>query len=296
MSNTYTNLRHHLIFDCRDQQRLISPRHSNDLYRYVNVIIRNHRGRLLAIGGMEDHVHLLTGIHPSLALSSLVRSIKANSSKWMTQCGASPGWFRWEAGYGAFTVSEVLVPKVREFIGNQAEYHQKKSFTGELGEIVKRHGFEFHEDPARRQRTYAWQRVHLVFSTKNRTELIPAAVEGDLYATTAELVAQMRGELLEINGTSDHVHLLVALQSDVAVADLLHSIKLKSTNWMMKPNGPGLPFAWQRGYGAFSVSLSQLPAIRRYIQRQKEHHRRVSFADEFRELLEEHGLVLQDLG
>ena len=138
--------------------------------------------------------------------------------------------------------------------------------------------------------------IHIVFSTKNRLELIPSGMQDELATTMRELVAQKGSELLRVGGTADHVHLLVAVAPNVAVADLLQRVKRKSAIWMAEQRGRDLPFAWQRGYGAFSVSLSQMSVVERYIKRQREHHQTTSFVDEFRKLLEEHGLSLRDSG
>ncbi|MCP4662053.1 MAG: IS200/IS605 family transposase [bacterium] len=119
-------------------------------------------------------------------------------------------------------------------------------------------------------------------------------MQEELFTTIRELVAQKRGVLIEIDGAPDHVHLLVAIAPDVALVDFLRSVKSESARWMVRHCDAGLPFAWQRGYGAFSVSLSQMPVVTRYIQGQRTHHQTISFADEFRKLLEEHGLVLRD--
>lgn len=296
MSNTYTKLRHHLIFKTLDEQPLITPEYRDELFPYIGGIIRSYQGRLLEIGGTENHVHLLAGFPPSPAMADMVRLVKANSSKWLNERGPRPGWFRWEPGYGAFSVSETQVSRVRAFIRDQQAYHWTKSFGEEFGRFIERHGFELNEDTTKSRRTYVWQIVHVVFSTKNRMELIPSGIQRDLATRMRGLVAHTGSELLRVGGTADHVHLLVAVAPHVAVADLLQQVKRNSAIWMAEQGGRNLPFAWQRGYGAFSVSLSRISVVERYIKRQKEHHQTISFKDEFRKLLKEHDLSLRASG
>lgn len=124
--------------------------------------------------------------------------------------------------------------------------------------------------------------VHVVFSTKGRAALIAPTVEEELFKYISGIARNHESPVLCINGTADHVHILVALSKNIALADLLMHVKKDSSRWI-KTKGVAA-FAWQNGYGAFSVGRSQLPAVRAYIDGQKEHHRRVTFQDELRAL------------
>ena len=105
------------------------------------------------------------------------------------------------------------------------------------------------------------------------------------------IVGNRRGELLAARGTADHVHLLISLGRDWSLADLLRDLKAGSSKWV-HDNSPGdRDFAWQAGYGAFSVSASNIDAVKQYIADQLRHHATMSFQDEFRELLRKHGLT-----
>jgi putative transposase len=127
--------------------------------------------------------------------------------------------------------------------------------------------------------------VHLIFSTKNREPLIAADVEDQLYAYLATACRTCHCPAHKVGGTADHVHLLVSLARTVTIADLLGSIKADSSKWI-KSRGRGLPdFAWQNGYGAFSIGQSQSASVRAYIAGQKEHHRARTFQEEFLEFL-----------
>jgi putative transposase len=128
---------------------------------------------------------------------------------------------------------------------------------------------------------------HLAFSTKDRLPQITDDLRERLWAYMAGIARQERGVALCIGGTDDHVHLLVSLHQDIAPADFVRVVKSNSSRWVHETY-PGRPFAWQEGYGAFSVSYMGSQAIRRYIAGQAEHHREKSFQEEFIEFLERH--------
>ena len=294
MSSTYINSKYHAIIKTLNEEPLITAYQRDELYRYIHGIVRNHDGRALQIGGREDHLHLLLGIHPESAVADMLRLIKANSSKWLNERGNCRGWFRWKPGYAAFTVSPAMVPKVQRFITNQEEVHRRMSCGHEYHRIIEKHGLEIEGGTSDCQRdTHAWLGFHFFFSTKQRMPLISSPLQERVFRTLAELVAEQQGRLLEVGGMPDHVHLLAEIPRTVAVADFLQTIKSTSSHRLDQVDGACSPFAWQRGYGAFSVSRSQMSVVSQYIQRQEEHHQGMSFDDELRKLLAEHGLAPQ---
>ena len=135
---------------------------------------------------------------------------------------------------------------------------------------------------------------HIVFSTKHREPIITSPIRNDLYAYMGGIIRGEGGVLLEIGGMPDHVHLVTRFKSEPSVATMLKKIKSKSSQWLNdKPKRPGR-FQWQVGYGAFTVSVSQLDAVRGYVQNQEQHHRRKTFQDEFRKLLERHNIAYDE--
>ena len=127
--------------------------------------------------------------------------------------------------------------------------------------------------------------VHIVFSTKNRAEPIKPEIESGLHAYMKGIAKNHDSPVLEINGTADHVHLLISLSKRVAVADLLENLKKDSSVWI-KTQGPQYKqFYWQEGYGAFTIGESAVAALKRYIANQKAHHRKVSYKQELLTLL-----------
>jgi REP-associated tyrosine transposase len=139
--------------------------------------------------------------------------------------------------------------------------------------------------------TYTQLRYHLVFSTKHRVPLITAAVRDKLYDYMGGVLRANGGILLAMGGMPDHVHLLAGWGTTLPVARIMKLLKGISSRWMNeRVDRPAGGFAWQEGYGAFSVSASKVPAVRNYILTQEEHHRKVSFQEEYMNLLKKHGM------
>jgi putative transposase len=113
------------------------------LYKYIGGIIRAEGGILLEIDGIEDHVHILAKLKPSLAVSEMLNKIKSNSSKWVNENPKSARRFGWQEGYAAFSVSESQASNVRDYIRNQREHHQRISFQEEFIAILEKHGVTY---------------------------------------------------------------------------------------------------------------------------------------------------------
>jgi len=122
---------------------------------------------------------------------------------------------------------------------------------------------------------------HIIFSTKDRRPIITIDQQPRLYDCIGGIVREMGGISLGVNGMEDHVHLLAKLRPDLALSDVLRELKSNATGWMHDVFPRLSDFSWQRGYAAFTVSQSHLQQVQRYVARQKEHHRKVSFRDEF---------------
>jgi putative transposase len=121
--------------------------------------------------------------------------------------------------------------------------------------------------------------VHLIFSTKLRQPLIAPDIRSDLFAYLGGIVRELRGTALIINGTSDHVHMLLRIHPADSIAEIARIVKANSSGWIRKRGHKD--FGWQAGYGVFSVSESNIPAVTKYIATQEEHHQKQSFQEEF---------------
>ncbi len=136
--------------------------------------------------------------------------------------------------------------------------------------------------------------VHVIFSTKNRAPLIELEIEDELYPYLASICRGCKSPAHALGGTGDHVHITLTLGRTIAVADLLEEIKRSSSKWIKTKGSQYARFAWQNGYGAFSIGQSQLPALKRYIANQKEHHRRRTFQEEFRDYLKRYQVAYDE--
>jgi len=132
--------------------------------------------------------------------------------------------------------------------------------------------------------------VHLVFSTKNRADIITPDVESDLFAYMSATLGNNDCRCLAANGTRNHVHLLVSMSKNVALSALVGELKKSSSRWIKTKGVRFKSFGWQDGYGAFSIGQSNVAALKGYIARQKEHHRKRSFESEMLSLLERYGV------
>jgi putative transposase len=136
--------------------------------------------------------------------------------------------------------------------------------------------------------THAANFVHCVFSTKERRALIPGELQERLYAYMIGIADNLGFKILAAGGTSNHVHLLIALPPALPLAEVVQKLKANSSRWLGEN---GLQFEWQKGYGAFSVSPSLLPTVQAYIHNQAEHHKKRSFEEEFSAFLKKSGVI-----
>jgi putative transposase len=145
MGRTYTQLFTHVIFSTKQRARLIVPELKAELHAYLGGLTREFKGKALAINGMEQHVHLLVSLPPSVSVSDALRFIKANSCKWVHEKWPRRSSFAWQLGYGAFSVSKSNVPEVVDYIRNQEEHHGKISYEEEFVAFLRKHEIEFDE-------------------------------------------------------------------------------------------------------------------------------------------------------
>jgi REP element-mobilizing transposase RayT len=136
--------------------------------------------------------------------------------------------------------------------------------------------------------TYTSLLIHAIFSTSGRAPLLTDEMRPDIHAYLGGILRELDTIPIAIGGTADHVHLLIRLPANLALADCLRLAKTNSSRWVKERWPQQRKFAWQGGYGAFSVSESRRAAVIRYIRDQAQHHRRISFQDEFLALLKNH--------
>jgi REP element-mobilizing transposase RayT len=139
MPSTYTQLYVHLIFAVMFKNSQIQPRWRDSLFLYLNAIIKNHHQELLEINGSTDHIHLLLKIKTDLNLSALVRDLKSYSTKWVNISNYNEERFRWQTGFGAFSVGHGSLKKTKEYIQNEGIRHNRERFLEEYKRLLKAH-------------------------------------------------------------------------------------------------------------------------------------------------------------
>ena len=145
MANTFTKIYIHFIFAVRGRENLINKSWEDELYKYITGIVKLNGHKLIAIGGMPDHIHILIGVKPIQSLSDLMKDVKGSSSKWINEKKFNLGKFHWQEGYGAFSYSDSQLNSVVNYINSQAEHHKKRSFKEEYIEFLER--FKVAYDP-----------------------------------------------------------------------------------------------------------------------------------------------------
>jgi putative transposase len=132
--------------------------------------------------------------------------------------------------------------------------------------------------------------VHIIFSTKNREPAITAKIEPELFAYIGGILRNNESRLLDAGGTADHVHLLISQSKNIALSSLMKDVKKDSSSWIKTKGLEFRNFHWQDGYGAFSIGMSDMAAVKQYVSGQKEHHRKRSFKEELIQFLDDYGI------
>lgn len=133
--------------------------------------------------------------------------------------------------------------------------------------------------------------VHFVFSTKNRFLYLKADLQAAMFAYLGGIVRELGGKPVIVGGMSDHVHMLVRMPTGMSISDFMRVAKANSSKWARQKKRD---FGWQTGFAAFSVSMSVLPEVTRYIREQEKHHRTMSFQEELIALLRKHNIAYDD--
>ena len=145
MANTYTQIYVQTVFAVSERQCLISRLFKEDLCKYITGIVRNENQQLIAINGMPDHMHILIGLRPEMAISNLVKEIKSASSNFINSKRWVNGRFSWQEGFGAFSYSHSQLDEVARYIQNQDTHHAKRSFKEEYLSLLRRFDIAYDE-------------------------------------------------------------------------------------------------------------------------------------------------------
>jgi REP element-mobilizing transposase RayT len=146
MANTYTQCYFHLVFAVKNRNALIRKEWKDELAMYITGIVQNHRHKMLSIGSMPDHIHILIGYNLNQLIPDLVEEIKTSSNSWIKGKRLSKFKFEWQKGYGAFTHSHSQIDTVVKYILSQEEHHRRKPFKEEYLELLEMNNIEFKEE------------------------------------------------------------------------------------------------------------------------------------------------------
>ena len=142
--------------------------------------------------------------------------------------------------------------------------------------------------------TFSKVYYHIIFSTKGRLPILGKIIQTEAYNYICGIIKSEEGFVYAIGGTEDHIHLLCSLSSKKSISEMLQRIKGHSSRWINDNADSHQKFNWQNGYGIFTVSHSQVDAVKKYILNQEAHHKKISFKDEFRLLLEKHDIDFKE--
>jgi REP element-mobilizing transposase RayT len=145
MANTYTQIYIQVVFAVEWRQSLISPEHKEELHKYISGIVRNQGQKLIEIDAQPDHLHMLVGMKPDLALSDLVREVKKSSTNFINGNRWVRGRFNWQPGFGGFSYSRSHLNAVIRYIQNQDQHHAKRSFKQEYKQLLRKFDIAFEE-------------------------------------------------------------------------------------------------------------------------------------------------------
>ncbi|MBK5285388.1 MAG: IS200/IS605 family transposase [Bacteroidia bacterium] len=145
MPNTYSQIYIQIVFAVKGRENLISKNHREELHKYITGIVNHREQKMLAVFCMPDHTHLLVGMTPSIAISDLVRDIKAVSSKFINEKKWMKGKFNWQEGFGAFSYSRSQINDVIQYILNQEAHHKKKTFKEEYLDFLRKFEIKYDE-------------------------------------------------------------------------------------------------------------------------------------------------------
>lgn len=143
--STYTQILYQIVFSTKGREPILIKKNRPELFKYIWGILKNKKCHLYRINDVEDHLHIVTHLHPLVALAALIKDIKIASSDYIKEKGLFPDFGGWQDGYGAFTYSFSAKNELIEYVKNQEEHHQTKTFREELMELLAEHEVEFDE-------------------------------------------------------------------------------------------------------------------------------------------------------
>ena len=143
--STHTTISYHIVFPTKNRAPVLKRDRSEDLFRHIWGIMKNRHSHLYRINGVEDHVHILSSLHPTVRLADFVKDIKTGSAQWIKENSVFNKFSHWQEGYAAFTCSKRDIDDLIEYIKGQEEHHRKTTFEEEYRKLLVDAGIEFDE-------------------------------------------------------------------------------------------------------------------------------------------------------
>jgi putative transposase len=143
--STYTQIIYQIVFSTKYREKTLDKASRPELFNDIWGILKNKKCHLYRVNGVEDHIHIVTSLHPSIALANLVKDIKLGTTSFIKDKGVFPYFRGWQNGYSAFTYSIDAKSNLIEYVRNQEKHHEKKDFRDELIDLLKEHGVDFDE-------------------------------------------------------------------------------------------------------------------------------------------------------
>ena len=285
MSHHQVNQLIHIMWSTLNQQYSFSTSLKSELHAYITALIKSKNGKVFATGGAADHIHLLILLPPDISLVTLIGHVKAYTSKWLKSREAIDPHFSWQNGYLAISTQKDRMDNVCAYIRSDKERHQSKSYSEELIWMLKQQNIEYLEQYYQ-QNSYSKVYIHAVWSTHKRIPYLEEWLRPNLYNLMMDVVCKFRGIVHEIGGIEDHVHILMEVPRDKALSEVIREVKTSAVHWIKSKDRMEFKnFEWQTGYGAFTVSHTNIDVVKRYIMQQKEHHRIQTFQEEWNDFL-----------
>lgn len=145
MANTFSQIYFHIVFSTKNRVDFIRPEIESRIWAYIGGIARKHKMTAIQVGGIDNHIHALTGSPTPLSPSQVAKYLKGDSSYWIHNEFPDLADFGWQDGYGVFSVSKSIIPNVVDYIKRQREHHKKQTFEEEFVELLELHGIEYDE-------------------------------------------------------------------------------------------------------------------------------------------------------
>ena len=276
MSHTFNRQFVHLVFATKNLEPFIVEETQNSLFSYITGIVKDLGGILIARSGTSNHIHLLLIPPTNYSISDLLLIIKANSSKWYGKNHAKVK-FGWEEGYGAFSVSPESVESVKKYFLTELARHKKYPYENELMNFLNFHEIEFKPQYVTKT-TYTSLNLHVVWGVKNRESLIEPSLKSILHDRMNQEIEKVAGKVIAIGNVSDHIHIFISIPRNKAIANIVQTLKVVTTPLLNKAQNMKMrEFAWQEGYGVFSVGKPAMGGVANYVRNQEKHHSNDNF-------------------